>query len=237
MYIKLEDIINDLLVEEGKTSESDFLRYFKLGMHGMKELSFDVSGVIRTIELVVDSNTLSIDLPNDYVKYTKIGVYGNDGDVHLLGLRNQKSLISTAANSTQVNDDELNPSYFEYTQEYGLGGGNNANGYYRVDSEGSTIQFTSPLSGKKIILEYISNSLVHPTEGEVVVHEFLSDAMRAYIYWKSIHRKRGVDIGEKDSAKRDYYNQKRLARARMLSFTKQEALQTIRKPFKQAPKI
>jgi hypothetical protein len=237
MYIKLEEIINDLLVEEGKTSENDFLRYFKLGLNGMKELSFDVSGNIRTVELVVDSNSLSINLPGDYVKYTKIGVYGNDGDIHPLGLRNEKSLVSAIANTTQANDEELNPTYFEYTQEYGVGGGNNVNGYYRVDLEGSTIQFTSALSGKKIILEYISNSFIHPTEGKVVVHNFMADAMRAYIYWKSIHRKRSVDVGEKDSAKRDYYNQKRLARARMLSFTKQEALQTIRKSFKQAPKI
>mgnify|MGYP003131630590 CR=1 FL=1 len=237
MYIELEEIINELLIEEGKTSENDFLRYFKLGMRGMKELSFDVGGGNKTVELVVDSNTLTVNLPSDYVKYIKIAVYGKDGDLHPLGLRNKKSLISTVANSVQSNDDELNPSYFEYSQEYGIGGGNNANGYYRVDLENSTIQFTSALSGKKIILEYISNSLIHPKEGKVVIHEFMADAMRAYIYWKSIHRKRAVDPGEKTSAKTDYYNQKRLARARMLSFTKQEALQTIRKPFKQAPKI
>jgi len=237
MYIKLKEIINDLLVEEGKTSENDFLRYFKLGMNGMKELNFDVAGGVKTVELIVDSNTLTVNLPNDYVKYTKIGVRGKDGDVHPLGLRNDKALISTAANDTASNDDELNPSYSEYSQKYGVGGGNNANGYYRVDLENSTIQFTSSLSGKKIILEYISNSFIHPTEGDVVVHEFMADAMRAYIYWKSIHRKRGADAGEKTSAQADWYNQKRLARARMLSFTKQEALQTIRKSFKQAPKI
>ena len=42
---------------------------------------------------------------------------------------------------------------------------------------------------------------------------------------------------EKAGYKTEYYNQKRLARARMLTFNKQEALQTIRKPFKQSPKI
>ena len=237
MYIELEEIINELLVEEGKTSENEFLRYFKLGMNGLKELNFDVSGGVRTIELIVDSNTLTVDLPSDYVRYTKIGVYGNDGDIHPIGLRNQKSLISTVANNTSSNDDELNPSYFEYSQEYGVGGGNNANGYFRVDSENSTIQFTSTLSGKKIIIEYITSSLIHPTEGKVVVHQLMADALRGYIYWKSIHRKRGIDQGEKDLAKRDYYNEKRLARARMLSFTKQEALETTRRAFKQSPKI
>ena len=59
----------------------------------------------------------------------------------------------------ELHDDELHPSYFEYVQEFGLGGGNNTNGYYKVDTENNTIQFTSDLSGKKIILEYISDGL------------------------------------------------------------------------------
>ena len=91
MYIKVEDIVNDVIIEEGKTSENDFLRYFKLALNGLKELHFDVGGGIRTIELTVNSDTLTIDLPSDYIKYTKIGVYGNDGDVHPLGLRNAVS--------------------------------------------------------------------------------------------------------------------------------------------------
>tara|TARA_B100001113_G_C21117546_1_gene626025 strand:- start:1387 stop:2100 length:714 start_codon:yes stop_codon:yes gene_type:complete len=237
MYIKVEDIVNDVIIEEGKTSENDFLRYFKLALNGLKELHFDVGGGIRTVELTISSDTLTIDLPSDYVKYTKIGVYGNDGDVHPLGLRNDKSLVSTAANSTTVSDDELHPTYFEYVQEFGLGGGNNTNGYYRVDTENNTIQFTSDLSGKKIILEYISNSLIHPKEGKVVIHESSAEALRSYIYWKSIQRKRNINPNDKIAARNEYYNNKRLARARMLSFTKQEALQTTRKAFKQSPKM
>ena len=44
-------------------------------------------------------------------------------------------------------------------------------------------------------------------------------------------------MNEKQLAKREYYNQKRLARARMQSFNKDEALQTTRKAFKQSPKF
>jgi hypothetical protein len=38
-------------------------------------------------------------------------------------------------------------------------------------------------------------------------------------------------------ARKDYFNEKRLARARLSSFTKEEALQQIRKGFKQSPKL
>ena len=69
MYTKVEEIVNDVIVEEGKNSENDFLRYFKLALNGLKELNFDVGGGIRTIELKVSSNTLTVDLPADYVDY------------------------------------------------------------------------------------------------------------------------------------------------------------------------
>ena len=44
-------------------------------------------------------------------------------------------------------------------------------------------------------------------------------------------------MNDKMVAKSEYYNQKRLARARMQGFTKEEALQTTRKAFKQSPKL
>ena len=237
MYTKVENIVNDVIIEEGKSSQNDFLRYFKLALNGLKELNFDVGGGVRAVELTVSASTLTVDLPVDYVDYTLIGVYGLNGDVHSLGHRGKRSLITTAANNSSVSDDELEPPFEQYTQKYGIGGGNNANGYYRIDYENNVIQFTSDLSGKKIILEYISNNLVHPKHGEVVVHAYAEEALRSYIYWKSIHRKRNVNPNDKIVAKNEYYNNKRLARARMLNFNKAEALQTTRKALKQAPKI
>ena len=99
MYIKVEDIVNDVLIEEGKTSQNDFLRYFKLALNGLKELSFDVGGNVKTVELIVSPSSLTVDLPNDYVKYTKIAVYGSDGDLHPLGIRTHKSLIKSTSTS------------------------------------------------------------------------------------------------------------------------------------------
>ena len=43
-------------------------------------------------------------------------------------------------------------------------------------------------------------------------------------------------MAEKSRARQEYYNEKRLANARLKSFTKEEALKTIRKNFKQSPK-
>jgi hypothetical protein len=69
------------------------------------------------------------------------------------------------------------------------------------------------------------------------VPQMAEEALKSYIYWKYIQRKRGVPFGEKQLAKRDYYNEKRLANARLKSFTKDEAMQSSRKAYKQSPKI
>jgi hypothetical protein len=46
-----------------------------------------------------------------------------------------------------------------------------------------------------------------------------------------------VAQSEKQAARQDWFNEKRRARSRLQSFTKEEALNAIRKGFKQSPKV
>ena len=50
-FVTLDEVIQSLLVEEGKNSEHEYLRYFNLGLKGLKELSFDVVKNIKTTEV------------------------------------------------------------------------------------------------------------------------------------------------------------------------------------------
>ncbi len=408
-YITIDDIVNNVALTIGDDSYlTGSLNYQLrlLALQGLKELSFDALQEVKSIQLAV-SSTGTITLPDDYIKYVKIGVLGSDGKVHYLGKQDNLNLVSGAA-STDSNDIDDDPAYFYgIGGRYGVGGGTNHNGYYRVNKEDNTISFSSDAIGKNIILEYISNGVtlsnVQPvkrkisftiaagsavtddnffriykgdgserdikiilttdssipifvnssdltpvvivsfqsnnpssllctkikdainsdlsnitatsegsvltleydnyieptkftgnagtsvaygeyplTEGELninsgisnynpfygysqsdssnnivsnftlvntavaettgadainKVHQFAEEALTSYVYWKYIQRKRGVPFGEKQLAKRDYFNEKRLANARMKSFTKDEAMQTSRKAFKQSPKI
>ena len=69
--ITLDEVIQSLLVEEGKSSEHEYLRYFNLGLKGLKELNFDTVRQIKAAELSLDSKN-TITLPSDYVKYVRI---------------------------------------------------------------------------------------------------------------------------------------------------------------------
>jgi hypothetical protein len=240
--ITLDEVIQSLLVEEGKSSEHEYLRYFNLGLKGLKELNFDTVRQIKATELSLDSKN-TVTLPSDYVKYVRIGAPDSDGKIQYLGYKRDINLVPGSVSTDSSSDDTTDPPVFHYNAyndglwgRYGQGGGNNSNGYYRVNFDAGTIEF-SDLGVSTIILEYISDGSTGLTGEDIRVHVFAEEALRSYIYWKSIYRKRGINMNEKQLAKREYYNQKRLARARMLKFTKSEALQTTRKAFKQAPKI
>ena len=69
------------------------------------------------------------------------------------------------------------------------------------------------------------------------VNTLSEEALRSYIYWKKVQRKRKTPLQEKELARRDFYNEKRLARARIVNFTPDQARQITRKGFKQSPRF
>ena len=56
------------------------------------------------------------------------------------------------------------------------------------------------------------------------------------MYYRLVDRKSNVPASEKARARQEYYNERRLANSRLKAFSKDEALKTIRKNFKQSPK-
>ncbi len=474
-YITIDEVVRNLLITEGKDTEHDYMRYHQLALNGLKELSFDVLQEIRTAKIEINPNTHSIELPLDYVNYTKIGLC-SDGrvawmaedksmclpnafeyeqadtptitetvssesfnlyrtfneDINLyvtnpatiwspyngftvlnifnnsvqnpdpsssinsyaariknetaggthgaravltsasglsedlisgekyrisfylqgannadnvlnnnvrINLNNQDGFIAHIVNNefpenyqhfsydfvvedgmaltyyllvtnmqtgeavnianlrvdridetvttTESFDNTISgapgsfnsltnntnlegtpPTYDTLGRRFGKSGGQNKNGYYRVDKENGTIYFSTDVTGE-VIVEYISdgstmiareksrganevtttdadgNTVVstNPEDtGEInqrkyTINVFAVEALMAYIYWQSIQRRRGINMNEKVLARREFYNQKRLAKSRMMSFTIEEALVAGRKGFKQSPKL
>jgi len=463
-YTNIDEVVRNLLISEGKDTEHDYMRYYQLGLNGLKELSFDVLQEVRTAKIEINHNTHSIELPLDFVNYTKIGLcqdgrvswmaedktmclpgsfdyeqadtptltesietevvnlyrtYNEDTDQYIAidsadfwsgfpgftivdfaevnlgaGIKNVNSggthgakAVITAANGLSEdliagnkykisfflngitdadnvlnngvrinlinqngfvahivnNEFPENPTQFSYEfiaeegiattylllltnmqtgemvnisklrvdridedititesfdnpipgatgsvsnltneninndltndynnslgRKFGQGGGQNKNGYYRIDKENNSIYFSSDVTGD-VIVEYISdgstmiakekskganqikttdengNTIVSTNpedigsinQREFRINVFAVEALMAYIYWQSIQRRRGINMNEKVLARREFYNQKRLAKSRLMSFTIEEALVAGRKGFKQSPK-
>ena len=198
-------------------------------------------------------NLVTVDqVVNDFVLTLEGDDYANNASdtlIHNYALRGIREMgfdllqrvrsikLSAGTNNTvDLPDDFIVFSNYIYQnnigQIYGLGGGF-YEGEYRLNLDQNRIEFSSNSSVNEIVIEYIADEArsVNPT-----VHIEAEEALRSYIYYKIIERKSSVPMAEKARARSEYYNERRKANARLKAFSKEEALKTIRKNFKQAPK-
>jgi len=241
--VKLDEVVKSLLIQQGEYTEHKYMQYLELALRGLKELSFDVLMEVKVATLPVNTN-LTVDLPCDYVNYTRIGVCKPDGRIYTLGVDEQICLSRDIdyCGEEEANTGRLGGTWIGKYRNgesvggvYGLGGGQNANGYYRIDRENNQIALSSDVQHTEIVLEYISDG--SNVNGDNVINTLSEEALRAYMYWKSIQRKRNSTGQDREMARRDWYNEKRLARARVINFTPDQARRITRKGFKQSPRF
>ena len=115
---------------------------------------------------------------------------------------------------------------------YGVGGGH-LRGEYRVNLDQNRIEIDTESGVSEVVLEYVADEA---RSTNPVIHVYAEEALRCFMYYKLCERKSTVPANEKMRARAEYYNERRKAKARLGNFTKDEALKTIRKNFKQAPK-
>lgn len=262
-YIPIDQVITDFMVT---LDLDDYVSYVPdtavrtLALRGLRDMGFDFLNVVRSLKLSVNATSDTVELPCDYVDWTKLGVVGTDGLVYVLGHNKninysqkmkecgecedrEDSKTSTAGFSSAQGDgikDGFDSNIFRnlvYQNNegrlYGLGGGQ----YYaefRVNLDQNRIEIENNAGISEVVLEYISD----PARAEnPQVHIYAEEALRQYIYYRLIERKSSVPANEKARARQEYYNERRKANARIKSFTREELLKTIRKNTKQSPKL
>ena len=109
--VPLNQIINDFIITladddfAGHASDTQIRTH---ALRGIRELGFDMSKVIRSLKLTVDSATNTVELPDDFVDWSKVGVVGSDGIVYVLGENKNVNYSQAYADSSgnKVNDSE-----------------------------------------------------------------------------------------------------------------------------------
>jgi hypothetical protein len=255
--ITINQIVGDfILTSEGDdyTSNVSDILVRNHALRGIREFGFDISRVIKSIKLPVDAANNTVALPEDYVDTTKLGVVGSDGKIFVFAqdtninisqkltngsLQDSKGATQGFGSGESVDDgfDAYVFRNFIYgTDEgglYGLGGGHKL-GVYRINMDQNRIELDTNSSYGEVVLEYIADEA---RSSNPSIHIYAEEALRAYIYYKVIERKSNVPMGEKQRARSEYYNELRKANARLSTFNKDEALQVIRKNFRQSPKV
>ena len=270
--VPLNQIINDFIVT---MAEDDFAgsatdnQIRTHALRGIREMGFDMSKVVRSLKLSLNSANNTVELPDDFVDWIKVGVVGSDNLVYVLGENKNINYSQAyqdgfgvkvtdsddAADSDgdgvfdRIDDktttggsydsDGFNSAVFRdyyYGSQnaiYGAGGGR-YRGEFRVNLDQNRIE-VSPMSGvSEVVIEYVADEARSKNPS---IHVYLEEALASYMYYKIVERKASVPANEKARARQEYYNERRKANARIKSFTKEEALKTIRKNYRQSPKF
>lgn len=112
---------------------------------------------------------------------------------------------------------------------FGLGGGNNVNGYYKIDTQRWIIQLQG-VDTQEIILEYLPNPEQMNEDGRMqyTIPQQCVDALKNWVYWKLIARNRSYSLGEKQMAERSWFVSFDDARSRLYPIRMQEIQQSWR---------
>ena len=106
-----------------------------------------------------------------------------------------------------------------------------ANGSFYIDQVSGKIHFSSNISGKTVILDYISDSL--GTDGEMQVHKFAEEAMYKWISHAILAGKANIPEYQVNRFKKERFAAIRTAKLRLSNIKLEELTQVLRGKSKQ----
>tara|TARA_R110000823_G_scaffold74835_5_gene171261 strand:- start:5952 stop:6788 length:837 start_codon:yes stop_codon:yes gene_type:complete len=106
--VALDQVVGDfMLIQEGDdyTTHSSEMVVRNIALRGIREMGFDVSKKIRSLKLTINKDNNTVELPDDFVDLTKVGIVGADGKVYVFPSNKHINYSQTYANSagTAVN--------------------------------------------------------------------------------------------------------------------------------------
>lgn len=192
------------------------------------------------------SDAKAVDLPADFIDWTKIGIPIN-GKLRVLTNHKQILLPREFADGEEVGNTDSNLSSANQAVSFighfrggqfvgGLYGFPGAidDGYYRIDREERTIVFSGSLPRAEIVLEYISSGVL--LAGGTVIPREAVPALRAYLLWQIIENDPKVSATEKERKKMQYEGEVEALRFFQSMFTKDEYVRHVQKYTRQSIK-
>ena len=185
---------------------------------------------VGTIVTNVDSTTIVVDqLPDT-------AVLSNGGEVTFIETGKDSTAWSGYKSVTPAennNDDYEDDTYWPANGErYGLDPQHaQANGSFYIDCVSGKIHFSSNISGKTVILDYISDSL--GTDEEMQVHKFAEEAMYKWINYGIISGRMNIPENIVRRFKKEKFAETRKAKLRLSNIKLEEITQVLRGKSKQ----
>lgn len=237
-WITIDSCIYDYLLES-EQSNHKYYKLFHIAFRGMSEMGLDFFYQIRSVKLPINANK-TVTLPSDFINYTKVGVFNEIGEVIPLEYNSKLTTYAdlnpdrkgkTEDNTLLNNFVFTSPVFYNFWNGYmffniyGLPSGSPFIGSFKIDLANSVILLSEDFIYPYICLEYVAS----PQEGEqYYVPIQFREALIAYLAWKDIQNKPAsshFNLGDKRDRRHEFYNQRRLARARWRPLHWEEAFQ------------
>ena len=235
-FVSIDSIVNDYL-EESEQSVHKYSKCWQLCFRGMEELGLDFFYQIRSVKLPINSNN-TVNLPPDFLQYTKIGVLNSRGEILDLRFNDKLTFFGDQCpnrKAISVDDKILvdwynvsSPYFYNYwqgdvfTNLYGQPSGGVWVGAFNVDINNGIILLNENYMYDYLMVEYIASP--NPQVTYQAPMQF-REALIAWLWWKdkkAANVKRG-QVGITRDLKATFYNERRLANAKWRTFRLNDA--------------
>jgi hypothetical protein len=235
-WIPLDDCVY-AYIDEAELSQQKFFKLWHIAHRGMTECGLDFFYQIKSVKLPRKDN-FTVDIPADYLNWSKVGVLNNRGEVIPLKYNDKLTLYAQQSpDRLQKTQDDTLLNYYSPSSSvfynwwngsglvnlYGVPSGAPFVGSFKIDNHTGVILLDENFCYDYIILEYVAS----PQEGqEYYIPIQFKEAIISYLRWKdniSTNVKTHMANASIQMRRHEFYNDRRLARARYKPFSLIEA--------------
>lgn len=229
-YVKLKTIVSYALDECSK-SMGDFDKAWIFAFRALVDIGLNISFEPITVRLTVNTDNFTATLPAGYLRWTKIGVLNESGEVAYL--RRNTSLTKWRDNNPNrlaaifpdIQDQDISqfaqsPYFYNYyfgntySPYFGFGNGLVTYGDFDVDEVNNIIVLGTQYCFADLLLEYLGSP---QQNNDYTIQIVCQEAVIAFIKWKF-----------KMGTEQEFYNRLIEARRKLKPITLQEIEQAIR---------
>lgn len=225
MRIPLSQIVS-LYLSEGDSSVHAYQRIYTIAQRGRVDLDMDVTGRLVTVNIDINYNKTG-SLPQDYINYVRVGLVNNNGEIESFAynenLTNFKDIEYDRLNnaflvrdqnvsnynlsSNQINGVSVVGTY----HSLGVGSAPYSRASFKIDKGTNVIMLNPAATATSVVMEYLSSGQDDTTTESIDIEA--QEALIAWCGWKDLQGKK-APANSIMMLKKEYYNQKRIARAR-----------------------
>lgn len=218
--LELGDALNVIL-------PPDFVQYVKISWLDINTGALMVMGRNRNITITTsylqDHNCdILFDNNGEILEGTSAVNKINDSLNHRVDGKNIQNNLSVLNNNDYYGTSGIGSADFKVPTVV------NGNGVFIIDTRKGVIHFSSFVSTKIIILEYISDGLEYSSDSDIKINKFAEQALYNWVNWNMLNNRVGVPMYEKTRAKKDYDTSYRNAKIRLMNLNVAEVSQMIK---------